>query len=460
MHGQERADVRNTSTMNNEKNSGDDLTEGSIVTHLIRLAIPASMGMIFNTLYNLTDLWFAGMLSSAALAGMSIAGSVFFLLIGIGAGIQSGTAAMVASDVGRKEMTHVHSWVGNAVGIAVLVSIAAIIFGWFAGDRLIRFLGAEADSAPLAQEYLQVTLLGTVFFLLASVAAGALMALGDTKSNRNALGAGFVVNFALNPLLIFVLDLGVAGLALATVIIKAATAAYLFWVLASRLKRRLLPAFDFARWGQLLAQIVPASFSMMTIILGSFITIYFIGRFGDDQVAGYSVGLRLEQVLLLPALGMNAAVMAIAGQNFGAGNYQRVLETYRQSLIIAGVMAVVFFPVMVFGSPAMVRFFSDDPAIVATGSTYLRIDAIAYFAYAVLFLSVAVLQARKQPVFPMFLGIARQLVFPACINYALIIWFDMPMISIFITIVGVVIIAAAVSHWWTMRALRRDIPQT
>lgn len=442
------------------KNTNDDLTEGAISSHLIRLAIPASMGMVFNTLYNLTDLWFAGMISASALAGMSIAGIVFFLLIGIGAGIQSGTAAMVASDVGRKELKDVHAWVRNAVGIAVFTSVLAFAFGWYAGDVLITFLGAEPDSAPLAREYLSVTLFGTVFFLLNSVAAGALMALGDTKSNRNALGAGFLANFALNPLLIFVFDFGVAGLALATVIIKAASAAYLFWILWRRLEQPLFPAIDLTRWVKLLAQIIPSSFSMMTIILGSFITIYFIGRFGDDQVAGYNVGLRLEQVLLLPALGMNAAVMAVAGQNFGAGNHARVLETYQKALSIAFVMAVVFFPVMVFGSTFMVGFFTADTAIVATGSTYLKIDAIAYFAYAVLFLSVAVLQARKQPIFPMLLGVARQLVVPASINYALIIWFDMPMISVFITIVGVVIVAAAISHWWTMQQLRADIPQT
>ena len=442
------------------QNSEDDLTRGSIIRHLVRLTIPASMGMVFNTLYNLTDLWFAGLLSDAALKGMSIAGSVFFLLIGIGAGMQTGTAAMVASDVGRKRIGDVQAWLNNAVSIAGVVSMVALGIGWSIGGNLIRFLGAEADTTPQAESYLTVTLLGTVFFLLASVAAGALMALGDTKSNRNALGVGLLANFALNPLLIFVFDLGVAGLALGTVIIKAGSAAYLFWVLKKRLGEYVYPAWQPSRWRALLAQILPASFNMMTIILGSFITIYFIGRFGDSHVAGYSVGLRLEQVLLLPALGMNAAVMAVVGQNFGAGNHARVAETYRKALLIGTGMAAAFIPVMVFASPALVGIFSDNKDILSTGSTYLKIDAIAYFGYVVLFLSLAVLQARKQPLFPMFLGIARQFVVPASINYALIIWFDMPMISVFVTIVCVVAVAAAVSHWWTMKQITADIPQT
>jgi putative MATE family efflux protein len=431
----------------------DDLTQGSIIQHLVRLSIPASMGMVFNTLYNLTDLWFAGGISDAALAGMSIAGSVFFLLIGIGAGVQTGTSAMVASDVGRKRSDLVQGWVDHAFGIAIAASVIAVLAGWLAGDPLIALLGAEADSAPLARAYLSVTLLGTVFFLLTSVAAGALIALGDTKSNRNALAAGLIANFALNPLLIYGFDFGVAGLAGATVIIKAATALFLFYVLRKRLGQWSKPRFAADAWRRLLGQILPASFNMLTIILGSFITIYFIGRFGDNRVAGYNVGLRLEQVLLLPALGMNAAVMAVAGQNFGAGQPERVRETYLSAIKLGLAMAAVFIPVMVFGAPTLVRFFSDDPVIVETGSTYLRIDAIAYFAYTVLFLSVAVLQAQQRPLFPMVLGIGRQLVVPALINFVLIVWLGMPMISIFITLVCVVVLAAALSHWWTMKQL-------
>jgi len=418
------------------------------------------MGMVFNTLYNLTDLWFAGMLSDSALSGISIAGAVFFLLIGIGAGIQTGTAAMVGSDVGRKQMDDVQIWLDNALGISILVSVLALIVGGLVGGDLIVFLGAESASAPLAQSYLTVTLLGTIFFLVTSVAAGALMALGDTKSFRNALGIGFVVNFALNPLLTFGLNLGVTGLALATVLIKVGSAAYLLQILRHRLQQSAFPKIQLDRWSKLLKQIVPASLNMLMIIFGSFITIYFIGRFGDNQVAAYNVGLRLEQVFLLPALGMNAAVMAIASQNFGAGNHDRVAETYKRSISIALGMAALFIPIMVFASPMMIGFFSKDPEIIATGSAYLRIDAIAYFAYAVLFLSVAVLQARKQPIFPMLLGIARQLVVPASINYVLIMRLEMPMISVFITIVAVVVVAATVSHWWTMRQIMGDTLQT
>lgn len=434
--------------------AGQDLTSGSIYRHLINLSIPAAMGMIFNTLYNLTDFWFAGLLSDDSLAGVSIAGSVFFLIIAIGAGMQNGTTAIIASEIGKKEFNKVKNWVNQAAGVAVIIGFICLLGGFAIADELIIFLGAEPDIAPIAKEYVTVVLLGNFAFVLMAVAAGALMALGDTKSNRNALMIGFFVNLALNPLLTFTFGLGVTGLAVATVLIKTASALYLFRVLMKETGAWCRPAFNFSYWRELLAQVLPASFNMLTIIMGGFITVSFIGRFGSEHVAGYAVGLRLEQVLLLPALGLFSAVMAIIGQNFGAGNPDRILEAYKKGLIIGLGLSMLFIPVMVFLSPAMISFFSGNPEIIKTGSTYLRIDSIAFFAYVVLFISVASLQAVKQPLFPMFLGIARQLVLPATINYVLIVKYGFPMISLFITIVCIVVVSAIVSHFYTVRQLR------
>jgi putative MATE family efflux protein len=424
------------------------------------------MGMVFNTLYNLTDIWFAGYLGDDALAGLSIAGSVFFLLLSIGLGIQAGASAMIAPEVGRGAVkdavkggtSPVKYWINNVTGMAIGFSVLSFLLGAFTARSLVVLLGAEPHVEPLAMEYLWVTLVGSIGFMLSFGAAGALMALGDTKSNRNALAIGFFANFALNPLFTFGLGLGVTGIALATVIIKIATAFYLLRVLAKRLDIRIRPAFDWSRWQALLKQVLPASFNTLTIVLGGFITVALIGQFGSHHVAGYTVGLRLEQLLLLPALGLNSAVMAIAGQNLGAGNSARVAETYQKSLVIGLVMALFSIPIMYFLSPLMMSFFTDTDAIKNTGVTYLRIDALAFYAYVVLFQSVAVLQAMRKPMFPMYLGIARQLVIPAIINYVLIVLWDYPMVSMFYTIVIVVVISSVIAHFYTKREISR-LPQ-
>lgn len=431
------------------------LTSGSIAGHLIRLSIPASIGMIFNTLYNLTDIWFAGYLSDDALAGMAIAGSVFFLLLSIGIGLQAGASAMIAPGAGRGETHEVKDWINNVSGMAIGFSLFSIALGVQAAQPLVVLLGAEPHIAPMAMEYLWVTLAGSVGFTLSFGAAGALMALGDTRSNRNALAVGFFANFALNPLFTFGLGLGVTGLALATIVIKLATAFYLLSVLSKRLNIRIRPAIDWSRWLPLLKQVLPASFNMLTIILGGFITVALIGRFGSDNVAGFTVGLRLEQVLLLPAFGLNSAVMAIAGQNLGAGSGQRVAQTYQKALSIGLAMSLVLMPIMYFLSPLMMGFFTDNETITSTGVKYLRIDTLAFYAYVVLFQSVAVLQALQKPMFPMYLGVARQLIIPASINYALIVLWDYPMVSMFYTTVIVVVLSSVVAFFYTRREIAR-----
>lgn len=411
------------------------------------------MGMLFNTLYNLSDYWFAGRLSDEALAGVSIAGNVFFLLLAVGIGVQTGASAVIAPIAGKGDLAAVADWVDQVLGLSLILSVLILGIGWMIAEPLIYFLGAEGAVARLSMEYIVITLIGGSTFILTFAAAGVLMALGDTHSNRNALALGFFANLALNPLLIFGLEMGVTGLALATVLIKAASALYLFRQVVVATQQRCVPRFDRRKWLTLLRQVVPAGFNMLTIILGGFLTIALIGRFGSGHVAGYSIGLRLEQILLLPALGLNIAVMAIAGQNLGVGNYQRVRESYMTGLKTGLAMALISIPVMVFFSPAMMGFFTDDQAIMDTGSAYLRIDALAFYAYVVLFLSTATLQALKQPLFPMFLGIARQLVIPVSINYWLIVYREFPMISIFYTIVSVVILASVLAHWYTLRQL-------
>ena len=208
-------------------------------------------------------------------------------------------------------------------------------------------------------------------------------------------------------------------------------------------------------WFELMRQVAPASFNMLTVVLGGFITVGFIGRFGSQSVAGYAVGLRIEQLLLLPALGLNSAVMALVGQNYGAGNPARIKETYKKAIYTGLGIAAFSIPVMIFLSPALLGFFSSNETIINTGTIYLRIDALAFIAYVVLFISVASLQAIKKPMFPMYLGLARQLILPAIINYFLIVVLGLPMIWLFISIISVVICSAVVSHWYTWRELGR-----
>ncbi len=433
------------STVNNDK----DLTQGSVYKHMIRIGVPAALGMVFNTLYNLTDNWFAGRISDVALSGLSIASIVFALFLALGMGLQAGTSAMVASDLGSGNKKQVRAWIDCSHGITWFLSLVILVLGLLFAQDLLNYLSDDGQIVNLAWDYTSVILWGNVFFNLTSCFAGALIAHGNTTSYRNVLMFGFLANWLLNPLFIYGFDFGVAGLAWSTLVIKFGSSLYLLLVLKNEVKTWSMPAFDLSHWKQLLAQIMPASMNMLTIIIGGFITIYFISKFGDHPVAGYSVGIRIEQLLLMPALGLNASVMALVGQNYGANNIERVKEIYHKSLKLAALISVVFIPTMIFLSPLMMTQFSDNEEIVSVGVYYLRADAFAFFGYMLLFCSNAVLQAIKRPLFPLVIGILRQMVLPIFAFYLLINVMDFGLYSIFWAIVSIVLLSAVVAWVYT-----------
>jgi len=431
----------------------NNLTQGPIKSHLIKLAIPASMGMMFDTLYNLTDNWFAGMISDIALVGLSLASIVFILLIAISIGLQSGTSAMVAPDFANKNHLQVKSWIANSIGIALIMSIVILLIGVYFAEQLMGLLSKDNLAKSQAWDYLFIIILGNVAYAVSSVCAGALIAMGNTVIFRNVLIVGFFGNLILNPLLTFQLGLGIKGLALATLIIKVASAIYLFKALKNKTQVYSWPQFDFQHWKACLKQILPSSFNFLTIIIGAFIIVTFIGRFGSEAIAGYSVALRIEQVLLLPVLGLSSAVMALVGQNFGIQAFDRIQETFSQTLKIGLIISVVFIPIMVFAGPLLMGFFTDNQNIIATGTLYLRADAVAFYAYVIIFTCVAVLQAIKQPNFPLVVGILRQLLLPALVNYVLIIKLGYPLPYLFWSVVIIVLISAIIMYWYTRRQL-------
>ena len=157
---------------------------------------------------------------------------------------------------------------------------------------------------------------------------------------------------------------------------------------------------------------------------------------------------------MLPALGLNSAVITIVGQNYGAGLYDRVHQTYVVSLKIGALIACVAIPVMILLSPALLKLFSSNDAVITTGTLYLRIDAMVFFAYVILFQSMACLQGIKKPLFPMGLGLVRHLIAPATLYYVLINVYEFSYVAVFWSLFGIVLVSAVVSHLFVTSKLQ------
>ena len=396
------------------------LTKDPIWTLLRKVTIPASTGSLFQTFYNLVDTWFAGKISTDAIAAIAKSFPIYFVIIAVGVGIGAATNSTIGNLIGEKNIKKASLFLAQSVIFAVIISIIVTLFGLNLSNFFLSLMGSNLESILLTREYLDIIFYGTFIVMIQISLNGTLNAQGDTKSYRNVLIFSFFLNIFLNPLFIWgygiIPGFGIAGLAIATVIAQSIGTLYLIYKVNScKLKRYIylkcfIPKFIMLK--ELLNQSLPIIFSMLFIGVGIFNILYFIGKFGDLAIAGYGAALRIEQVFLLPVIGLNTAVLSIGGQNFGAKNYNRIRELYTKALIFGSSFMSIAGIIMFIFAETFVSLFTENLIAIEHGAIYLKIAALIGPIYPVFFITTAVFQAVKKPIFSLYLSIIRLTALP------------------------------------------------
>ncbi|MBE0495504.1 MAG: MATE family efflux transporter [Campylobacterales bacterium] len=428
---------------------------------LKELAIPASTGILFNTLYNVVDTFYAGLISTEAVAGLSVSFFLYFAVVGVGFGFGSAITALIGNALGKKRpfLATLYAHKG-LVFVVVLGSVLALLGAWSA-PWVLRALGAQENYLPLALAYIQTILVATPLFMGTYALNAVLVALGDTKTYRNMLIVGFFLNLMLNPLFIYGFGplpaLGIRGIALATVCIQGVSVVYLGFkvhqvgMLQWQCPRLFLP--DFRIYRTFLSQGLPPSLNMLTMSMGSIITIYYVAQYGYQAVAGYGIAFRAEQIMLLPALGISSAVLSLVSNNFGAKQYARVKETVvlalKYGFAICALGVVLGYTV----GEWVVSRFDATPAVVEYAMTYLYIEVFIFFGYVILFTCVSTMQGIKQPKVIVAVGLYRQIFAKIALFSIIVTWLQMPYVAIWIGFFFIVYSAAGFMGWVTHRAL-------
>ena len=396
------------------------LTKDPIWSLLRKVTIPASVGSLFQTFYNLVDTWFAGRISAEAIGAIAKSFPIYFTIIAVGVGLGAATNAMIGNSIGEKKEKVASMYVAQSLIFALAVSVLVTLFGLNVSNYLLGVMGSDANGIALTREYLDIIFYGTFIVLIQISLNGTLNAQGDTKSYRNVLIFSFFLNIFLNPLFIwgygFIPGFGIAGLAIATVISQTIGTIYLAYKVNNCKIREYLklqcffPKFEYLK--PLTTQAVPVMFSMLFIGVGIFNILYFIGQFGELATAGYGAALRVEQVFLLPVIGLNTAVLSIGGQNFGAKAYDRIRELYTKALLFGSSFMAISGIIIFFGAEFFVSLFTDNQEAVTSGAIYLKVAALIGPIYPVFFITTAVFQAVKKPLYSLYLSILRLTAFP------------------------------------------------
>jgi putative MATE family efflux protein len=409
-----------------------NLTSNPIGRLLKQIAIPASIGSLFQTLFNLVDTFFAGKISSEALAALAKSFPLYFLIISAGIGIVAGCNSLIANCLGARNKMAASIYSYNTLIFAVLFSIVITFIGIYFSYDLLKIMGNSDEGIKLAKEYTDIIFLGSIVFLIQTSFNAILYSQGDTKSYRNFLIVGLIFNIILNPIFIFGLffipAFGIAGLAISTILIQFAGCVYLFLkVNKTELKIALKIENFFPRRNFLVNishQVIPITFSLFLVAIGSFILLFFISIFGDQAIAGYGVGIRFEHLFTLPVIGLNTAVISIAGQNFGARRFDRIREVYFKAILI-GVIIMCFAGVIIYlFSESIIHVFSNDPEVIKFGSQYLKIAAFIIPIYPVFFISNAFFTAVKKTSLIFYSNLFRLIVLPTIIVWIILNIFD------------------------------------
>ncbi len=393
------------------------MTEGPIPGHMIRMAGPIAIGMVFQTLYYLVDLYFVAQLGDAAIAGLGSAGTVQFLVMAITQILGVGTMALIAHASGRKDRTDANLIFNQSLGLAAVCAAVTLVGGYCMAETYMGTLGADAETAAAGTTYLYWVLpgLGLQFAMISM--GSALRGTGIVTPTIIVQVLTVVLNAILSPIMIAGWGtgrpLGVAGAGISTTI-SVAVAVVLMPVYFQRLERYV--GFDASMvrprastWKRILAVGLPPGGEFALLFVYTAIIYWTIRGFGPEAQAGFGVGSRVMQAIFLPAMAIAFATAPVAGQNVGAGKPDRVRQTFHTSIVTLSVIMLMLTLLCQLRPGALIAFFTDDQAVIDVGAAFLRIISWNFVATGIVFTCSGMFQAVGNTV-PSLIASATRLV--------------------------------------------------
>ncbi len=402
-----------------------DLLKENIPILVRKLAIPASVGTLFQTLYNIVDTFYSGLISPQALSALSKSFPIYFIIVATSIGVTVGGTSLIGNSIGEKNQKNASYYFTHIIIYGLIISVFITFIGLYFSEKVFNLMGSTEEITNLGLQYTNIMFYGSFLFFLVVSLNSLLHAEGDTKTYRNVLIFSFLLNIILNPILIFgflfIPAMGMMGIGLSTIIAQLiAFLIILFKVLQNpRVKKITIEYFNvkFIFLKNIFFQSMPISIAICGYAVAATFIFTYVGQTSELAVAGYGAATRIEQVVLLPILGINTAIISIIAQNFGANNFDRVKETYFVS-IKYGLILMVFSGILVYLTADIVpRFFSSNEVVLEYGRRYLKIAAFILPAYPIFFLSNGFFMGLKKSNYAMVNNMMRNVLVPICVFY-------------------------------------------
>ena len=402
-----------------------NLTKDNIPFLVRKLAIPASVGTLFQTFYNIVDTFFAGKISPEALSALSKSFPIYFIIIATSIGVSVAGTSLIGNSIGENNKKNILYYFSHIIIYGLIISVFITFLGLNYSEKVFLLMGSNSEVTNLGTAYTDIIFYGSILFILVVSLNSLLHAEGDTKTYRNVLIISFFLNIILNPIFIFgflfIPALGVKGIAIATLIAQlVAFIIVLIKVIFNERVKEISKEFFYIKYfyiKNIFFQSMPITIAISGYSIAATIVFTYIGLSSEYAVAGYGAATRIEQVVLLPILGINTAIISIIAQNYGANLLERVKETYFVS-IKYGLFIMIISGVLVYLTAEIVpTFFSSNPEVLDFSTRYLKISAFILPAYPIFFLSNGFFMALKKSENAMLNNILRNVLVPIAVFY-------------------------------------------
>ena len=372
--------------MSEKKNS---ITEGNIIRSLIIFALPLLGGSLIQQLYNTADMIFAGrFVSKEAAAAVGASGLLFTCMIGLLTGVSVGVGILIAHKTGGKDYDGIRKTVKTSIFFGTISGIVLTVGGLIFSEKLLTVMNTPSEIMDESTLYLKIYFLSMIPMILYNMGSGLIRSSGNSKLPFYILVAGGLLNIISNATFVIIFGMGVAGVAIATLISQGITAilTVIFLFKENFLNLSDLKSFnlDFHILSKIIHYGLPAGIQSMIITFSNIVVQFYINGYGSDAVAAYASYFKLENFIWLPIVSIGQAITTFTAQNAGAKNYERIRKgTFVATFCSIGVTVILTGTILLFPEISL-EIFIKDVEVIALGKKIIFITFPFYWLYSIL----------------------------------------------------------------------------
>lgn len=360
----------------------ENILAGNLYKVILSLSLPIMLSNLIQTFYNLADSYFVSRLGEIQLNAIGVVWPIVFAMIGLGAGLSLGAVALISRHIGAGNEKDAKVASAQIISYLFVLGIIMAVVGYFASPWILKLMQVTGETYEYSMQYLNIIFIGVPFMYLFFAFQAIEQSQGNMTLPMIFSGISVVLNIILDPVFIFVLDMGVQGAALATILTRVSLgiASITFYFLSNKTKykptlKQLMPNFKVI--GEISKTGVPASLGQVTSSVGFMVLNGLVLSYGNDVLTAFIIGNRIVSLVMMPCMGIGSALSTIVGQNIGAQLIKRAKQALHKAFHVSMVLATLGITVLLILSSNFIMVFTDNPIVIEHAIEYALIITLA-----------------------------------------------------------------------------------